>query len=29
MLADGGTLNDPAAFVGRLNKLILDLSPGS
>ena len=28
MLADGGTLNDPAAFVGRLNKLILDLSPG-
>ena len=29
MLADGGTLDDPAAFVGRLNKLILDLSPGS
>jgi len=29
MLAEGGTLNDPAAFVGRLNKLILDLSPGS
>jgi molecular chaperone HtpG len=29
MLADGGTLNDPAAFVGRLNKLILDLSAGS
>lgn len=24
-LAEGGTLNDPAAYVGRLNKLLLDL----
>ena len=26
MLADGGTLEDPATFVGKLNNLILDLS---
>ena len=26
MLADGGTLDDPATFVAKLNNLILDLS---
>jgi molecular chaperone HtpG len=26
MLAEGGQLDDPAAFVGRLNELLLDMS---